>query len=76
VDKAERKQVRSALLCDDPHCMYCGKYFDSILVWPSGRFMPTIEHIVPRFQGGTDEMHNLGLSCYPCNQLGSVVRDI
>jgi 5-methylcytosine-specific restriction endonuclease McrA len=27
----------------------------------------TIEHIVPRFHGGTDELENLALSCGPCN---------
>jgi 5-methylcytosine-specific restriction endonuclease McrA len=27
----------------------------------------TVEHIVPRAQGGTDDLQNLGLACARCN---------
>ena len=64
----QRVAIREALLREDQHCMWCGKYFDDIMVYSSAESMPTIEHIIPKSHGGTDDMHNLGLACYDCNQ--------
>src|ERR1043165_3356551 len=41
------------------NCMWCH------CVLPGPRL--TIEHIIPKHQGGTDDMENLGLACPPCN---------
>ena len=35
----------------------------------------TIEHIVPRNHGGTDELDNLALACAGCNQEKGVRHD-
>jgi hypothetical protein len=42
-------------------CEYC---------WSQLRFSPdpfSVEHIIPRVAGGTDELDNLALSCQGCN---------
>jgi len=41
-------------------CAYCGK--------PLPRHSATIDHVIPRAQGGQDTWHNLVLSCARCNQ--------
>lgn len=53
----KQKVVRQAGGC----CEYC---------WSQARFAPdpfSIEHIVPRSKGGTDEDGNLALACQGCN---------
>ena len=66
--RRQRIEIRSELLRQDPHCMWCGKYFDRIPVWAGVKYMPTIEHIIPTTDGGTNDMNNLGLACHRCNQ--------
>jgi 5-methylcytosine-specific restriction endonuclease McrA len=36
----------------------------------------TIEHIVPKNHGGTDDLENLGLACGPCNNGKGVRIDV
>jgi 5-methylcytosine-specific restriction endonuclease McrA len=46
-------------------CIHCGS---RIVVEESGATLATVEHIVPRNHGGTDELTNLALACARCNQ--------
>jgi len=43
-------------------CEYC----HAIEEWQYVRF--TIDHILPRSQGGSDELKNLALACFHCNR--------
>jgi len=42
-------------------CAYCSLWFER-------RFM-TIDHIIPKRDGGTNALKNLTLACWLCNQL-------
>lgn len=44
-------------------CFYCGVAFA-----PAGPDHRTVDHRVPRSQGGTDSLRNLVFACYACNQ--------
>lgn len=44
-------------------CFYCGVGFA-----PEGPDHRTVDHRVPRSQGGTDSLRNLVFACYACNQ--------
>lgn len=44
-------------------CFYCGVGFA-----PEGPDHRTVDHRVPRGQGGTDSLRNLVFACYACNQ--------
>lgn len=44
-------------------CFYCGVVFA-----PEGPDHRTVDHRVPRSQGGTDSLRNLVFACYTCNQ--------
>lgn len=44
---------------DDFRCQYCGRQTPSVIL--------QIDHIVPRSQGGSDEINNLVTSCTDCN---------
>lgn len=48
-------------LRDGNKCQYCGEVFD--------KRMLTVDHVVPRSQGGVDSWDNLVTSCSPCNTL-------
>ncbi|MEL7561989.1 HNH endonuclease [Dehalogenimonas sp. 4OHTPN] len=43
---------------DDFSCQYCGKKAQPL----------TIDHVVPRFQGGRHSWENLVAACVPCNR--------
>jgi len=45
--------------CDKYHCCFCLKIFETTEL--------TIEHIIPKVFGGTNELINLALSCNACN---------
>jgi 5-methylcytosine-specific restriction endonuclease McrA len=54
---------RAAWVC---RCIHCRKR----LVLPLSAGEPgsaTLEHIVPRTHGGSDELHNLAIACASCN---------
>lgn len=39
------------------------------IIRPIGRYaFPQVDHMIPRSQGGPDEIWNLALSCWPCNR--------
>lgn len=44
-------------------CFYCGVGFA-----PEGPDHRTVDHRVPRSQGGSDSLRNLVFACYTCNQ--------
>jgi 5-methylcytosine-specific restriction endonuclease McrA len=46
----------------DGRCEYCQLHQDDSPLAPLH-----IEHIVPRFHGGTDDLDNLALACVDCN---------
>lgn len=50
---------------DDDHCRYCGVR----LVSSGPGYAPfrTIDHVVPRSLGGSDDVDNLVAACAPCN---------
>jgi 5-methylcytosine-specific restriction endonuclease McrA len=54
---ASRRMSRRAIFARDGHrCQYCG----------SDRHL-TIDHVVPRSQGGDDSWENVVAACAPCN---------
>jgi 5-methylcytosine-specific restriction endonuclease McrA len=44
-------------------CCYCGRSFTT-----SGVTRPTLEHKLPRRDGGPDAVRNLAVACFHCNQ--------
>ncbi len=55
-------------------CLHCGSH---LVVGLDGEPLSraTIEHIVPRTHGGTDELANLALACARCNMQKGVRLD-
>lgn len=54
-------------------CIHCSS---RIVVEESGATGATVEHIVPRNHGGTDELENLALACARCNQSKGTRLDV
>ena len=61
--------TRSAIMLRDAHtCQYCGEM--------PGRQELTVDHVLPRSQGGAHSWQNLVTACKPCNQRkGSLTPD-
>jgi 5-methylcytosine-specific restriction endonuclease McrA len=60
ISSKEKKRLRAALHRKyGNQCWYCQRHF------PDG--LLTIEHLIPRSQGGTNALTNLRLACEPCN---------
>lgn len=54
--------ARAFLLArDGPQCYLCGHVFREV-----GRHV-TVDHVIPRSRGGTDDWENLRLACLTCN---------
>ena len=59
---------------DDFRCFYCGiRMFDLYNQWLEGKIkrkqaLLTVDHLVPRSQGGLWSLDNLVTCCYNCNQ--------
>jgi 5-methylcytosine-specific restriction endonuclease McrA len=51
------KKKHSVKVRDGGRCVYCGSFYDL-----------TIDHVVPRSKGGTDDRSNLQTLCRPCNE--------
>lgn len=59
--KAERaRQVRALVRRDGWRCAYCPAELDVTTV--------TVDHVIPRSRGGTNDLGNLVLACWPCNK--------
>ena len=60
-----RKMLRQMLWGQQKGCChYCGKYVS--------KRDATLEHVVPQSQGGTDDLSNLVMACFACNNKKSV----
>ena len=46
-------------------CQYCGRELVVNAPWP---WYPTLDHVIPKAQGGETVYENLVVSCQPCNQ--------
>lgn len=59
--KEQQQSKRQILYTATPYCNYCKKAlaFNSI----------TLDHIVPKCKGGSNDISNLAVSCYECNNL-------
>ena len=51
-------------------CEYCGKkdLKKEVALRSELKFLATIDHVVPKCEGGTDHEDNLKVACFPCNQ--------
>ena len=64
MDLSRLQRRRARIFARTAHrCFYCGD--DLTIVPPSAR---TVDHLIPRVRGGTDEHRNLVASCALCNQ--------
>ena len=61
---------------DGPRCVYCSA--TTVLVRKAKTdSWATIDHIIPRSNGGTDDIDNLVIACYDCNNSkGSEPKEI
>ena len=61
INSKKVKLIKSTLSggSDSYFCCFCLKFFPLTEL--------TIEHIIPKIFGGTNQMINLALSCSPCN---------
>jgi 5-methylcytosine-specific restriction endonuclease McrA len=55
-------------------CIHCNRKLVVEIDGGAG-WQVTVEHIVPRNHGGTDELANLALACYRCNNSKGVIHD-
>lgn len=60
-DRNKRKVKR-----EETHCWWCGEPVDKSLRWPDP-LSASVDHVVPREKGGTNERHNLRLAHLKCN---------
>lgn len=60
-----KREYREHLIETEGVCFYCS--FDL----RRHRYLATLDHIVPRSQGGTNHVSNLRLSCRRCNEAKS-----
>jgi 5-methylcytosine-specific restriction endonuclease McrA len=73
----DRTFVRTRLPDGEAHvgkCLHCGARL-TISLAGEPRSHATIEHILPRNHGGTDELPNLALACARCNAQKGVRLD-
>jgi hypothetical protein len=52
---------------DGPRCRYCEQLLNV--------FQMTIEHLTPKSRGGSNRLHNLAISCDPCNNKKGSMND-
>ena len=58
----------SIYLRDKFQCVYCGHQFTEEEYKQNYGQAPTMDHVVPRYNGGPSNYNNLVLCCYKCNQ--------
>lgn len=64
--RSQRKKIRSLLFKQNPLCFHCGLKM-SLRHSNNRENLATLEHIIPRRDGGDDEMDNLALVHKRCN---------
>ena len=64
---SQRVKHRLRLLKENPICFWCGKQFE-IKKYTEFQDFATLEHIIPRYLGGSDSERNLRLACFKCNK--------
>lgn len=72
------KRFRDELFKIQKECFFCGDTLIKLKIEPNQAIppsYPTLEHLTPRSQGGTNDPNNLVLACYNCNtrQIGLVL---
>ncbi|WP_152203638.1 HNH endonuclease [Georgenia thermotolerans] len=55
---------------DGTDCSICGDPVDMTLRYPDG-MCPSIDHVIPRAKGGTNDPENLALAHMQCNRIKS-----
>lgn len=64
-NNAVKVWVRTRLSESQNHrCCWCGRQTTEL---PDRPHSATIEHILPKSQGGTNDFHNLAMACRKCN---------
>ena len=58
--RAKRNKRARLIERDGPNCSFCHKYLSDHEI--------TIDHIVPKSQGGGNNIENLRIACFSCNQ--------
>ncbi len=62
---AAKKRMLDRLSAEQNHrCCHCGKRTNEAA---RREDRPTIEHVIPRAFGGTDDYGNLAMACFACN---------
>lgn len=61
-----RKYVAPLFERDGADCSICGDAIDMTLVYPHPKSR-SVDHVLPRSLGGTEDMSNLALACLICN---------
>lgn len=59
-ERNQLARIKDQLMASHPHCEYCDLRLQT---WTA-----TLDHVIPRSKGGTNELCNLVLACYECNQ--------
>lgn len=59
--------VRELAQRDGTDCRICGEVVDMGLKRPESLFGPSVDHVIPRAHGGSDDPENLQLAHYWCN---------
>lgn len=62
-----RKRRDFIVTRDGPVCRYCGRVLDPFADHESNDTI-TIDHVVPRSEGGVNRAENLVVCCRPCNE--------
>ena len=61
-------EIVDEIICRDEHkCVYCGFKGDSFEKW----LQLSIDHLIPKSQGGSDDSENLVTVCNHCNSVTS-----
>lgn len=53
-------------------CIHCGR---RLFIKENGETSATVEHIVPRCQGGTNDLRNVAIACESCNNEKALSHD-
>lgn len=65
--RRHKTPVRVLALRDGTNCGICGETVDLDRKHPDP-FSPSVDHVIPRARGGTDEASNLQVAHLTCNQ--------